>query len=186
MGNLNQKVFNIQITKNYTFKCFYIDSNKIETSVQIKDKQKEYIPSISFQNHHISFCEEEDSINLIKELYDNPEEYKEYQILFQDRSYSLTFEVLFGLIITQFKKKIEKNNIINKTIIELEIPNPIVLERIQISLQAIGFNDIKIKKRKTQYEYQDQGELLHTLLERYKEYQIYQRMIDRVKDKKEE
>ncbi|MBQ4122167.1 leucine-rich repeat domain-containing protein, partial [bacterium] len=181
MGNTNQKVFKIQITKNYTFKCFYIDSEKKETPIQIKENQEEYVPSISFQNHSVTFCDEENRTNLIKELYEHPEEYKEYQILFQDKSYSLIFEVLFGLIIEQFKKKVEKDFVIKKTIIEIETPNSIVLERIQVSLQAIGFNDIEIKKRTTEYEYHEQGQLLHILLVRIKEYQIYQRMIEKAK-----
>ena len=136
MGNTIPTAFKIQITKNYTFKCFVIVAEKKETPFQIKDNQEEYIPSITFQNHSVSFFDG-NSTNLIKELYEHPEEYKEYQILFQDKSYSLIFEVLFGLIITQFKKKVEKDFIINKTIVELEIPNAIVLERIKISLPRL-------------------------------------------------
>ena len=79
----------------------------------------------------------------------------------------MIFEVLFCLVMNEFKNR--KNYIIDKTIIEIEIKHKIVLERIEIELQVICFEDIQIGERITQYHYEEQSELLSTLNERVKE-----------------
>ena len=56
----------------------------------------------------------------IKYIIENPTEFKEYKIEYKNKEYSLIFEVVFGLLIDEFKKNIEKDFIIKETYIEIE------------------------------------------------------------------
>ena len=76
-------------------------------------------------------------------MFDNPQEFKFYNIVFQHIEYTVLAEVLFALIINEFKEQIEKDFIIEQTEIELPIINKILNSRIATALDAIGFKDIQ-------------------------------------------
>ena len=185
MNEPNKITLKLTTTKTNKFIVSIKSINSSEKEIIIKlnknNKQEEYNPSITFTDSSFSICDENE-INLLEELNHNPEEFKFYTIQFQHKQYSVLFEVLFAIIISEFKKSIEKEFIITKTIIEFEKENKIVKERIKIALQAIGLKGIIIKTRKTEYKYEDQGSLLNELLERINEYQHYQHMIEKAKE----
>ena len=78
--------------------------------------------AISFDSNEISICNE--NVNVIHFMNDwvsNPDEYRLYEIHYQEKEYKMISEVLFALIIKGFKEQIEKEYIIKET--NIEIPN---------------------------------------------------------------
>ena len=177
--------FKIHITNNYTIQCSIIDSEQKETIIQLQgNSSQEYFPTLSFSDNTISICEEKDNqIQFLQQWFQQPNDYSTYTILFQRKEYQLLPEVLFALVINEFKNQIEKQFIIKNTIIELPINNSsdIILQRIKISLQSIHLQGIQIDEKEIDYDYQKQGEQLIELLEKKNEYEKYQRIIERAK-----
>ena len=123
-----------------------IQSIKKKTN-QIRPNEDFYSPSIGITNNQIEICPSQNTqtnklnklnelnqlnenesyenkenkeikqINIIKDLINQPNTYKLYQIKYQQKQYEITFEVLFALIIDQFKQNIEKKYIIDETIV---------------------------------------------------------------------
>ena len=120
--------------------------------IELKENQVEYDCEILFDRNEIiidsnSISNESNTNNRIRYINDminNPEEYKKYHIEFQEEEYEVIGEVLFGLMINQFKKKIEKEWIIQESIIHIPTNNHITMERIRISLESIGLHNILI------------------------------------------
>ena len=168
--------FKIIITKNYKLQCSTIDSNNTETNINIQNnKTKEYLPSISFGNLFISICQDENdkTIEFIQKWIENPEDYTEQQIKFQNKEFKLLPEVLFAIIISEFKNTIEKKFLINDTIVEIPSRDSLLSERIRISLQSIGLKNIFINPNS--YDYTKQEEQLNELLEMKKKGDEYKR-----------
>ena len=95
--------FKIVINKEYAIKCSYIDSNKKEIIIQLHNKNKqEYQLSSSLIDNRSSF-------EFGEELFINPHDFKLYDIELYGKEYSVIAEVLFALIINEFKEQIEKN-----------------------------------------------------------------------------
>ena len=89
-------------------------------------------------------------------------------------------EVIFALIIYDIKKLIERNYIIENTIVELPTENKQILQRIKISLQAINLNGIQLdENEEIEFDYDEQGDLLQRIIEKKEMYNEYQRMINR-------
>ena len=110
------------------------------------NQDQEYNPCISFHNNVISICKEneEQTIHFIKEFIQNPDEYKYYSITFQNKDYKLLSEVLFAIIIDEFKQIIEKQFIIHETVVEIPSRDSLLSDRIRNSLEAIGLKNIYI------------------------------------------
>ena len=167
--------FKIYITEQYTLQCHFININNaqnnnmiddIEKSIQLKENRKEEYPFlISFNDNQIQICNEEynqNTIEFIKDLLEEPTNYKLYKIHFQEKEYDVIAEVLFALIINEFKQQIEKYKIIIDTSIEIKPNhNQFALERIKIALQAIQCNGIEIVEEEIQFNYKEQGNILH-------------------------
>ena len=111
--NVN-RIFSITIDINYKLICSLIKSDtKEENVIQLKENQEEYIPRISFNGSKIIICKEtEDSIHFIKELLEEPEDFKFYSIRYNNKEYQVIGEVLFALIINEFKEIVEKEFIL--------------------------------------------------------------------------
>ena len=121
----------IVLDTNYKLICSFIESDESKQIIQLKEKQEEYIPCISFRNNDIIICDEKiDSIHFIKELLDHPEEFKLYSIRYNDKEYQVIGEVLFALIIQEFKFIVEKQFIFTETEITLPMDNKKSLQRI--------------------------------------------------------
>ena len=123
MTNLIQ--LKIIITNTFTIQCFIIDQQGNQTPINLKENNKE------------------ESNHFIKEWFYYPELFTLYKIQIQNKEYSVIAEVLFAFIINEFKQIIEKKWIINSVTIELPKDNKLLLERIKISLEAIGMKGIE-------------------------------------------
>ena len=120
MGNIlnwpsksKQQTFIIKISGNYTLKCSYIDSNNKEIIIKLHNKkEKEYLLATSL-------IDKNSSIEFADDLFTKPHDFKLYDIELYGKEYSIIAEVLFALIINEFKQQIEKEYIIENTLVEL-------------------------------------------------------------------
>ena len=118
----NHCTLTINVTDNYKLQCLVTDSQGEDHLIKINDQQtEEYLPiTIAFNMNEITVCQEQqNSIHFIKEWIEHPENYTKYQINYQNQQYSIISEVLFALIISQFKKRIEKEWIIDETLLHI-------------------------------------------------------------------
>ena len=85
MTQIQHCTFQIQINQEYKLKCFIN-----------KEEQEEFItPNILFNTNEILINQENDkAIDFIKEWIDNPEDFKEYKINYQNKEYSVISELL--------------------------------------------------------------------------------------------
>ena len=169
----------IDINNENKIKCSIIDNQNKEQIIQLKEnQQEEYLPiTIAFEMNEIIVNEEnnENTIYFFSEWINNPQEMKEYKIKFQNDEYSMIAEVLFAMIVNKYKKIIEKKWIIDETICEILSKNGDLYNRITIALNSIGLKNIVINP--IQHEYQSQGEKLHIVLEKEKEYLKYKSLL---------
>ena len=106
----NLRKFKIRINEQYKLQVSYIDSEKQETIIQLNNnKQDWYSPIVSFRDNKITVCseEKEDAIHFIEEFFTNPQSFKLYPIHFQGKNYEIIAEVLFALIINEFKQIVD-------------------------------------------------------------------------------
>ena len=114
----------IIITKDYKLQVKLIDSENKETLVQLSENKQEeeefYIPCISFNGNFISVCQNSDTaIHFMEDWLTQPEEFTLYSVKFQGKEYQLLAEVLFGIVMSEVKEKVEKEYIIEESIVEL-------------------------------------------------------------------
>ena len=107
--------------------------------------------------------------------------YSLIQIQFQEKEFELLPEVIFALIISQFKTMIEKEFIIDETFVEIPSNDFKIFERMKVSLESIGLKNFVFNS--FTYDYSKQGEQLLELMEMKKEGEKYQRMIENVIEK---
>ena len=180
-------IFLIIINSNNKIKCLLINSendNEIQFIQLYQHQQEEYLPiNILFDmNEIIINNQRKESIDFMNDLINNPDDFKEYQIKYQNKEYKVIAEVLFALIIHQYKKKIEKQFIIKETKLLFESPflsnTQKVIKRINVSLDAIGLqiNNYEFPD----YDYQKQGEFLHEILEKYEVYSKYKNKLMKI------
>ena len=177
MNKNNHISFKIKITNNYKIQCSIINEEKeIIIKLLSEDLNEEYSSCVSFENNKISICKEtNNSIYFLKEWIENPDNYSTKQIFFQNNEYNLLPEVMFSLIINDFKKIIEKEYIIDETIVEISSRDHVLLERIKISIEAIGLNNIQINP--LSYDYLEQGKQLFDLIQRKERDEKYFQLI---------
>ena len=172
----------ITITQEYKLKCSIININGEEFPIKLfMNQSSECSPTITFENNIIRICDEnENALHFMKEWIEQPDNFKIYQIQFQNKEYCLLSEVLFAIIINEFKKLIEKQFIIDNTIIQIPVENEKLLERFKISLNAIEMKGVDLDEEgEDDYDYSDQGEYLNDILDKKKIIDTYKRMIDR-------
>ena len=111
MKQIKHCTFQIKINQEYKLKCFINE-----------EEQEEFItPNILFDMNEILINQQNDkAIDFIKEWIEQPNEFKEYKINYQNKEYSVIAEVLFALIIKEYKNKIEKQFIIDETIRKMD------------------------------------------------------------------
>ena len=126
----NKVTLKITISEQYTIKCSYIDVKKKETTIELHNNpQQEYLFS--------------GSINFAEDLFSKPQDFKLYVIELYGKEYSVIAEVLFALIINEFKEQIIKEFIIENTTVKLPVNNLKVNSRIITALNAIGLQQIQ-------------------------------------------
>ena len=173
-----------------------------ETTIQgkiIKDTKEEYIQldfgifeyplTIEFNNNEIKVCQDEINDNTItgfvSQLFNNPTEYKRYEIEYQNKRYELLPETLLVLIINEFKKLVDKKGIVNRFLFKSSNTNKDVLQRIKSSLINIGipnnFTQIKHRHKERESFYVDEEYLIYEILQKEKEYHRFIKDIKRAK-----
>ena len=107
--NSNRVTLKITINEQHTIKCSILDSNKKETPIQLHNEieQEGYLLSSSL-------IDKKSSIEFAQDLFTNPHDFKLYDIELFGKEYSVIAEVLFALIINEFKEQIEKEYILLK------------------------------------------------------------------------
>ena len=155
------KTLKIKITETYLLQCFLVDQDNNSTIITLHDNQQEYVPCVQISQDVIHVCEEgEKSIHFIEEWIENPEEYKMYRVQYQGKEYSLLSEVLFALVISEYKQRIEKEYIVENTILEILTKNKKVLQRIRVSLNALGLRGMELEEEIIEYEYKEQAKFI--------------------------
>ena len=164
-------IFKIQISKQFTLKCSLINEEEKEIII------KEIIPSIKFNTNTIDLQEKESEnvISFMKQWIENPDDYSTYSIEYQDETYNLLPEVLFAIIVDEIKKEVEKEYIIDETILISPTRDYFILERLKISLESIGLTNISFSL--FSFDYSQQGEYLYKLLEKKKEMDFYKKIL---------
>ena len=184
MNTKIKRTFSITITKDYKLICTIINIENQESSVYLDENNQteEYIPCISFHNDRIMICQEneQNSINFLEEFIENPEQFELYSFEFQGKEYKIIAEVLFALIINEFKQKIEREYIIDQTIVQFPSQHCQISERIRNSLESIGLKNIFVDS--LSFDYSEQSEVLQELLEKKDQIDTYQRMLKRARN----
>ena len=138
----------IKISEQYKLECCCIDSENKEITIQLHNTNKqEYLLSSSL-------IDKNSSIEFGEDLFTNPQGFKFYNIELYGKEYSVISEVLFALIISEFKEQIEKEFIIENTIVQVPSNNYQLINRIQTSLESIGLDNITINP--IGFEYKEQ------------------------------
>ena len=161
----------IIISKQNTLQCVIIKDDLTQENVQIKQNVNEYIPNICIENNNINFSVKETKenkkenkiINFLQDLFDDPTNYMLYNVTYKNSHYEVVFEVLFSLFINEFKTKIEKEYIIERTIVEIETSNHYIIRRIQIALENLELQNIEINH--IVFDYLSQGHYFRQILE---------------------
>ena len=175
--------FKIHISKEYKLQCSIIDynNNNHETIIELLKDQKEYNPCISFTQNTLAICKETDdnAIHFIKEWIETPNDYKEYKIHYQNKEYSVIYEMLFGLIIQEFVEKIVKQWIIDHVVVYIPSQDYQIALRMKIALESIGLKYIEINP--IPFEYEKYGEMMSEIIEKKKEQNQFIQFIEKAK-----
>ena len=174
---MSHSILEITISENCQLQFIVIDEKETDHIIKLNNQNDDFIPiTIAFDMNEIIIGKETpNSIAFMKEWIDHPEIYKEYQIHYQNKEYNVIAELLFALIINEFKKKIEKEFIIDKTKFTLPTQNKEFFNRFKISLDSIGLKGIQFDD--SEYSYEKQGDLLDILIEKNDEYDKFKSII---------
>lgn len=182
MSQNNHCSFILFINSECQIKCqILIGDKEIERNVKICNNDKEYIPiTISFDVNEILIGQQTDTtIDFFKDWANQPEEYKEYRFTYQNKEYIAIAEVLFSLLINEYKKKVERLYVIDETTVQIDITNAYLHNRMVISLKSLGLKNIMINP--IDYNYKPYGEILHEIIYKRTEFDKYKRLIERGK-----
>ena len=104
----NKVIFKIKISATYKIQWCFVGKDSKETIIQFHNKnQEEYLLSSSL-------IDKNSSIEFAEDLFTKPQDFKLYEIELFGKEYNVITEVLFALIIYEFKERIEKEFIIEK------------------------------------------------------------------------
>ena len=176
-------LFKIVINEEYYLKCSIIDSENKEIEIKLKDQQtQEYnVPCITFDENKIFVCKNnEKTIHFVQKWIENPKDNTKYTVHFQNKIYQILPEVMFSLVISEFKKLAESHYIIEETILEIPSDSHLITERMKTSLESIGLKNITVNPNI--FDYEQQGEYLSELFEKKLIFEEYQRKIERAKE----
>ena len=134
---MSHSTLTINISEQYQIQCIITDENDKDHIIKLNNQNDDYLPlTIAFDMNEIIIGKETiKSIDFMKEWIENPEIFKEYQIYYQNKEYNVISELLFALIINEFKKKIEKEFIIDETLVYVPSHDNRFTNRMKISLE---------------------------------------------------
>ena len=179
-------ILNLTITTNSTLICSIKNNNNEEIKIKLHENQEEEILSISFDMNEIYVCskqktENNEPIEFIQDWMNEPNNFKTYEFFFKGKYHSAISEVLFALIINEFKKKIEKDWIIDDVFVICPSTDHQFSKRVIISLESIGLKNIEVNP--FNYDYEEQGDLLITILNQHEEYLKCKQTIEKAKSR---
>ena len=116
----------------------------------------------------------------MKQWFEQPSQVILYSVEFQGKKYEIQEEVMFALIMNEFKKRIEKENIIEQTNVEIPSNDHHICERIRTSLESIGFSNVLVNPFVC--DYKSQGEQLIEIMEKKEKIDMQKRKIERAKE----
>ena len=170
----------ITITEQYQLQCLYSNEENGDRVIKIHENQEIYPFTICLKNNKIIVGEKhEDSIEFIQDLFSKPQDFKLYDIKLYGKEYSVIAEVLFALIINEFKGQIEKEFIIENITVKLPVQNLKVNSRILTALDSINLRNIQLEEEEIDFEYKSQGEILHKIIRKHEELCKRKRMIEK-------
>ena len=177
--------FYIEITNEHQLKCSYLPQEENEETnkiiIQLTQNIDFYPITISFENNKPIICQErENNISFFNDLNQTSNEFKEYKINIRNKEYSFIAEILFGFIVKEFKKQIDKEWIIDETIVSVSNKDHRFAERIMNSLEIIGFKNIHLES--FTYDYSEQIERFEEVNQEIEEYNKYSKQLERAKE----
>ena len=189
---MNFVAFKIELTET-TIQVSIIQKDNKEEFIQLadsNDNQTIYPLTIEFNNNEIIICQKEIHDNTItgfmEQLFKEPTQYNKYTINYQNKEYQVLPETLLALIIYEFKKKIDKQGIINKVEININNENKEILHRIKSSLININIpneftpiDNYMIRPREDFYV--DEEYIVYEILENHHKYNKFVFEIERSK-----
>ena len=179
-NKLNHLLFHITITSTYQLSCSYQFSNESSKNPIPINEENEYPPIITFYKNEIySFQHHPNEIDFMKEWIEYPDDFKEYQITYQNKQFNVISEVLFALLIKEIKDILEVEFVIEKVLFELPTENKRARRRIKVALESIGLRGFVINKNHITYDYSHQGEILLELIEMRKNYENVLKKVER-------
>ena len=167
----------------YKFKCVFENRETVET-LRVIDRQDEYFLSLAVDGNKLIFCEEKEGNNAISFMQDwfkKSEENIKYPITYLGTEYSLSAPAIFGIIINEFKKKIDKKYIIDSVNVQFYIKkNKIVNNGMNAIFKALGIqnNDLEFLEEEN-FDYSEDMKIMKEILEKKKIYEGYQKMFSR-------
>ena len=175
--------FKIIISNEYELQCFVItpENEQIQIKLNREDEENnDFQPiTIRFDMNEIIIGEDNyEPIEFMRNWIERSEDYDEYEIQFRNKEYHLIPEVLFALIINEYKKVVEKDFIIDQTVFDIQIlTNEMFINRLKISLESIGLNGFMYNI--PEFIYTEQAELLFEIIDEYNQFQKYKRILKR-------
>ena len=175
--NLKLKII---ISKELKLKCVLANDETSEV-IRFKDNRDEYKPSISINGNKMLFCEDEHKpIYFMEDWYSETNQYRRYPLNYLGKEYSVSIPVLFALIVNEFKKKVEKKNIISCVHSQFYLrKNQTVINGMYVAFKALGFKEIDLDDVEEEKPFMNDGEIIKEILERKDCFERYQRMISR-------
>ena len=198
MGNIvsnsqkkKETTFKLTILKDYHIKCSIVNFFGLESSIQLQDNQdnqtnqnnqSSYDPCIVFTTNEYNICEQqENTIHFMKEWIEHPDDYTKYEFTFQGKKFSVVAEILFALIIKQFKLQIENEWIIEKTIIDTQLKlTELFLNRLHIALEIVGLKGISHEYEL--HDYKTDRIDYNYITYNYQDFLQYKKKIERAKE----
>ena len=168
MIKLKQVGIKIIITNELNMNVFIIDKQHSEIPIydyHFKDTFPLNIFSVDSpfhlimnnDYHSIQSMNNTTVVHYMKELFDNPQEDKRYEVTnINEKQFSFSAEILFGYYLNQLKQEIEKKYSIKKFIITLPTEQYSLMKKLKNGLNIFGIHNIEIESFINQSEQSQQ------------------------------
>ena len=173
--------FKLLISQQNTIKCVIIKEDKTEELITLETNKEEYPIQISCTTNEIVVCQkQENTIDFMNDWIKESNLYKKYSFTFQGKQHEAIAEILFALVINEFKNKVTKKYIIDETLVEIPSNDYTLLRRMKIALESTGLNYVFFNDDSI-YDYTEQGYLLRDLITQNEEFKKYKQKFESLK-----
>ena len=174
--------FTILITPTYTLHCT-ISTPETTTPLKLTpDHPDDFHPTVDFTPNHIRIppTPTSTSLTFLQAFIEHPDDFTPYTVTYHGKTHSVLPEILFAIIINEYKTKIEKCHVIDATVVQTPSRDSFLADRLRVSLEAIGLRNIFVNA--SSFDYSEQGDVLNEILETKMMIDEHQRMIQRAKN----